>query len=157
MNIKLHLAVVLTLGLSACSATVKDKPSQAVIPNQSMSEKISKPHVKEDTRIKSFTAYGVGKTPWRAEVKGNANEKGNKLMLEGENIYTVEFNAERSAYSKGVEFSGSANGIDITLNIHSEICKDNQGNKTEFKATLHYGKKVLEGCAVAGAIEQAPT
>ena len=35
--------------------------------------------------------------------------------------------------------------------------KDDQGNTTEFTATLDYGKQTFKGCAVAGAQEHAPT
>jgi hypothetical protein len=62
--------------------------------------------------------------------------------------------AKRSAYAKGVEFSGKDAGADFTLTIDGrERCNkasDANGNMDrEFSATLRYGKSTYKGCADA--------
>ena len=176
-------AMLLTLGLAACgngveqsgtSAPAASQPSTAGQPPAagaseplaqlaseiraaSEGSKAGADNEQNSGPVKAFTAYGVGKTAWRAVVRGEAEAEGNKLTLEGENIDMVELDATRSAYAKGVEFTADAAGVRVNLNIRSQTCKDDQGNTTEFTATLDYGKQTFKGCAVAGAQEHAPT
>ena len=176
-------AMLLTLGLAACgngveqsgtSAPAASQPSTAgQPPAASASEPLAQlaseiraasegskagaDNEQNSGPVKAFTAYGVGKTAWRAVVRGEAEAEGNKLTLEGENIDMVELDATRSAYAKGVEFTADAAGVRVNLNIRNQTCKDDQGNTTEFTATLDYGKQTLKGCATAGAQEHAPT
>ena len=176
-------AMLLTLGLAACgngveqsgtSAPAASQPSTAGQPPDagaseplaqlaseiraaSEGSKAGADNEQNSGPVKAFTAYGVGKTAWRAVVRGEAEAEGNKLTLEGENIDMVELDATRSAYAKGVEFTADAAGVRVNLNIRSQTCKDDQGNTTEFTATLDYGKQTLKGCATAGAQEHAPT
>ena len=175
-------AMLLTLGLAACgngveqsgtSAPAASQPSTAGQPPaagaseplaqlaseiRSASEGSTADAGEQNSGpVKAFTAYGVGKTAWRAVVRGEAETEGNKLTLEGEHIDMVELDAARSAYAKGVEFTADAAGVPVNLNIRSQTCKDDQGNTTEFTATLDYGKQTFKGCAVAGAQEHAPT
>ena len=87
---------------------------------------------------------------------------GNTVTFEVPEIMTPDgkkhtIKVERSAYAKGVEFYGKDGGQDVNLNIRTGSCKDNNGNENEFTATLSYGDKSYRGCAVAGAIEHAPT
>ena len=175
-------ASLLALGLAACgnsaeqNSTSAPAASQPIAASQPAATGVSEPLAQLASEIRSasegstadageqnsgpvkaFTAYGVGKTAWRAVVRGEAETEGNKLTLEGEHIDMVELDAARSAYAKGVEFTADAAGVPVNLNIRSQTCKDAQGNTTEFTATLDYGKQTFKGCAVAGAQEHAPT
>ena len=176
-------ASLLALGLAACgnsaeqNSTSAPAASQPIAASQPAATGVSEPlaqlaseiraasegskagadNEQNSGPVKAFTAYGVGKTAWRAVVRGEAEAKGNKLTLEGEHIDMVELDAARSAYAKGVEFTADAAGVPVNLNIRSQTCKDDQGNTTEFTATLDYGKQTFKGCAVAGAQEHAPT
>lgn len=102
----------------------------------------------EQGPIKGFTAFGE---TWRAVVSGDTAD------LEGEGITCGVYKTERSAYAKGVEFSGSAHGTDFTLNIRSQPCKDAAGNKYDLTAKLFYGKKTYKGVALPKAMERADT
>ena len=170
-------ALLLALGLAACGNRAEQNNTSAPAASQPRAAGVSEPLAQlaseiraasEGSRagagnklnsgsVKAFTAYGVGKTAWRAVVRGEAEAEGNKLTLEGENIDRLGLDAARSAYAKGVEFTADAAGVRVNLNIRSQTCKDDQGNITEFTATLDYGKQTLKGCAVAGAQEHAPT
>ncbi len=162
-------ALLFTLALSACgeksseSAVSAPASTPASAPAATSSAPIEQPTAAsevvntaaseaadDNVPIKAFTAFG-NKEAWRAVVNGN------QLMLEGEITGDKTLTVERSAYAKGVEFYGKDGGQDVNLNIRTGSCKDNNGNENEFTATLSYGDKSYRGCAVAGAIEHAPT
>lgn len=108
--------------------------------------------VEQDTVVHDFTAYGKLNEPWRIVVKHD-----DQLEIEGTMVREGTLMATRSAYAKGVEFSGDYDGQPLTLNIRSLKCKDSNGHETNFTATFYYGKRTYKGCAVAGAIEHADT
>ncbi|MBS7828916.1 hypothetical protein J7554_07220 [Wohlfahrtiimonas chitiniclastica] len=108
--------------------------------------------VEKDTVVHDFTAYGKLNEPWRIVVKHD-----DQLEIEGVMVREGTLKVTRSAYAKGVEFSGDYDGQPLTLNIRSLKCKDSNGDETDFTATFYYGKRTYKGCAVAGAIEHADT
>lgn len=64
---------------------------------------------------------------------------------------------ERSAYAKGVEFSGTLAGQPLDINIDDRPCTDAGRQRTEFSVTVHHGSRHLDGCAVRGIVPAAPT
>ena len=101
----------------------------------------------------AFTAFGNKEKSWRTVVEGN------KLSVEADFLKptTVTVVASSSADTEGVEYASTVNGQPIILNIRNNICTDDNGYQNEFTATLSYAGKTYQGCAVAGAIETAPT
>ncbi|MDO5628109.1 MAG: hypothetical protein Q4G43_07290 [Mobilicoccus sp.] len=96
----------------------------------------------------AFTAFGTD-TSWRAVVDGT------KLEIEGEGAQTRTVTVERSAFAKGVEFTGTENGAEVALVVRDGECKDASGQDTGMTAKLTQGGKTVEGCAVEGAVERA--
>ena len=164
-------ACVLVLGLSACgdknvaeTADAAVAASEAKVANMApvaASEAVSASEaageVQQSGPVKAFTAFGSKPKGWRVVVRGEAEETGNRLALEGEDLPEAEIDATRSAYAKGVEFSGNVGETAVNLNIRTQECTDSEGNKYDSKATLDFGSTVYEGCAVDGAVEHAPT
>ena len=101
----------------------------------------------------AFTAFGNKEKSWRTVVEGN------KLSIEADflNPTTVMVVGSGSANIEGVEYASTVNGQPIILNIRKNICVDDNGYQNEFTAILSYAGKAYQGCAVAGAIETAPT
>ena len=101
----------------------------------------------------AFTAFGNKGKSWRTVVKGN------KLSVEADflNPTTVMVVGSGSTDTQGVEYASTVNGQPIILNIRKNVCIDDNGYQNEFTATLSYAGKTYQGCAVAGAIETAPT
>ncbi|MFC6203597.1 hypothetical protein ACFPZK_02575 [Psychrobacter urativorans] len=101
----------------------------------------------------AFTAFGNKEKSWRTVVEGN------KLSVEADflNPTTVMVVGSGSTDTQGVEYASTVNGQPIILNILKNICIDDNGYQNEFTATLSYAGKTYQGCAVAGAIETAPT
>lgn len=169
-------AIGLVLGLGACgsqSQEAEPAASQASMAaassavSQTASEAsaaasvatASEPHTQQtqtDGPIASFTAFG-SQPAWRAVLRGKAEDSGNRLSLEGEKLPTTELDTERSAFAKGADFIGNVGDAAVNLNIRTQDCTDSEGNQYELTATLDYGDKTYKGCAVAGAVEQAPT
>ncbi|MDO5639978.1 MAG: hypothetical protein Q4G28_08930 [Neisseria sp.] len=168
-------ACALALALSACGGEKAAEPAAADTPASAVVQAASDApaadvaassmatasdggnEVQQSGPIASFTAFGSHPEGWRAVLRGNAEESGNRLMLEGENLPAGEIETTRSAYAKGVEFSGSAGETAVGLNIRSQDCTDEQGNRYDFTATLDYGSKTFRGCAEAGMVAHAPT
>ena len=106
----------------------------------------------EEGAVTRFKANGFSPA-WRAEVDG----KTVKLDVPEHGRVDPGFttvSAERSAYSKGVEFSGKDAGVDFTLNIDGRVRCDKASDENgkmgrEFSATLQYGKTTYKGCADA--------
>lgn len=102
--------------------------------------------------VTRFSANGFSPA-WRAEVDGDTV----KLDVPEQKRVDPGFTtvpAKRSAYAKGVEFSGKDAGVDFTLTIDGrERCNkasDANGKMDrEFSATLRYGKSTYKGCADA--------
>ena len=72
--------------------------------------------------------------------------------IAGERKVTVE----RSAFAKGVEFTGRDGKTPVALTVKSGTCLDDGGD-TGMEATLTIGDRQLVGCAVEGAIPHADT
>ena len=108
----------------------------------------------KDTVVRNFTAFsGDGENGWRAVIRNNRME----LETIKGNEYYRRIPVKRSAYAKGVEFSGKTRFGEVTLNINGQRCRDHNGRMNEFTAKLYYRGKVLKGCAVRGAYGHAPT
>lgn len=100
----------------------------------------------------AFTAYG---NTWRAVVdRGVLRVEGNSKALRGIN---GPIKVKRSAFAKGVEFTGRSKGRTIALVVRAGQCKDTAGQNTGQRATLTIGKQRLTGCAVPGAKQTANT
>ena len=106
--------------------------------------------------VREFTAFGTisENEGWRAVIK-----KSNlSLELTKNNEFYRKIKVKRSAYAKGVEFTGViSSGNQVTININGKRCIDRNGNTNEFTATLYYKGKIMKGCAVRGAFGYAPT
>lgn len=98
----------------------------------------------------AFTAYGRN-TPWRAVV-----QKGT-LTTEGPSVGEHTLRVTRSAWSKGVQFTGSDRGQKFSLVVRPGACVDGSGQDTGQVATLSVGNRQLSGCAVSGAYPHANT
>lgn len=168
------IITVLSLGLllSACGHSDKEEASQASTAPATASSVASQKEVSQQSTssdstkqenpttgaeqtsavnqgpIMEFTAYGA-QPSWRAVIKDE------QLSLEGEGLEEGSYTVERSAYAKGVEYFGRTATHEFSLGIRSQDCHDTAGQKTPFTVSFTYGKKVLKGCAVAGAFEQA--
>lgn len=107
-----------------------------------------------DTPGTSFTAFGR-RTPWRAVVADGV------LTTEGPSAGQHSVAVTRSAFSRGVEFTGTETTAGahepVSLVITSDTCRDGQGQDTGMTAVLTVGNHQLRGCAVAGAIPHADT
>ena len=99
----------------------------------------------------AFTAFGNKGKSWRTVVKGN------KLSVEADFLKPTTVVVVGSANTNGFEYESTINGQPIILNIRKNICIDDNGYQNEFIATLSYAGRTYQGCAVAGAIEIAPT
>lgn len=105
---------------------------------------------KNTTDTPSFTAFGT-QSAWRAVM-----EKG-QLSLEGEEIPYQIFSVRHLALAKNSAFYGRKGKETVFLNIRNLSCKDRNGYSNGYTAILVYKGNVMKGCAVAGAIEYAPT
>ncbi|MDO5056142.1 MAG: hypothetical protein Q4E06_02295 [Lautropia sp.] len=104
----------------------------------------------EDTVVRQFTAYGVGSS-WRLLIDGDT------AHTEGPELPAARVLLERSAYARGVEFSGTLAGQPLDININGRPCTDASRQRTEFSVTVHHGSRRLKGCAVRGIVPAAPT
>ena len=109
------------------------------------------PTIEVPVALLAFTAAGNKEKSWRALVEGN------KLSIEAEFLEPTTIVVVGSATTEGVEYESTVNGQPIILNIRKNICIDDNGYQNEFTAILTYAGKAYQGCAVAGAIEIAPT
>lgn len=110
----------------------------------------------KDTVVRDFTAAGniSENEGWRVVIKRNRMS----LELTKNNEFHRKIKVKRSAYAKGVEFTGfTSSGSEVTININGKPCVDSNGNTNEFTAKLYYKGKVMQGCAVRGAFGYAPT
>lgn len=102
--------------------------------------------------ITRFKANGFSPA-WRAEVDGETV----RLDMPEHGRVDPGFTtvpATRSAYSKGVEFTGRDGDVEFTLNIDGRMRCNKAGDEDgrldrEFGATLQYGKVTYKGCADA--------
>ena len=103
----------------------------------------------------AFTAFGNKGKIWRIVIEGN------ELSIEANFLKpttaTVTVVGSGSVNTEGVEYASTVNGQPIVVNIKNNLCIDDNGYQNEFTATLSYAVKTYQGCAVAGAIETAPT
>ena len=161
MLLRTCAATVLALTLAACggaqSGSDTSAPASApaadaiTVPASAPADtSAASAQASEDTVLTAFTAFGGNNSAWRAVVNND------QLSIEGTELKAATITVERSAYAKGVEFSGEDQGRKIGLNIRSEPCTLD-GHENEFTATLDVGDKTFKGCAVAGAQEHAPT
>lgn len=97
----------------------------------------------------AFTAYGLT-VAWRATVRDGV------LKTEGPVVGEHTVKVERSAFAKGVDFTGRDGRTEITLTVKSGTCVD-PGGDTGLEAILSVADRQLTGCAVEGAIEHADT
>lgn len=140
---------------SAQSATPEPvtKSGQATKPGRSTTSgqatQSAKPAPPADAGM-AFTAYGRN-TPWRAVVR-----KGT-LTTEGPSVGEHTLRVTRSAWSKGVRFTGSEGGQKFSLVVRPGTCVDGSGQNTGQVATLSVGNRQLSGCAVSGAYPRANT
>lgn len=110
----------------------------------------------KDTVVREFTVFGgVSENEgWRVVIKRNRLS----LELAENNEFHRKIRVKRSAYAKGAEFTEvTSSGDEVTININGKPCVDSNGNTNEFTATLYYKGKVMQGCAVRGAFNYAPT
>lgn len=124
----------------ADSTTTPARPSESGTPAPAKGDK-------SDTAEPgtAFTAYGQS-VAWRAVV-----DKG-VLTTEGPVVGERTIQVERSAFAKGVDFTGKDGRTEITLTVQSGSCIDSAGD-TGMKAILSVGDRRLQGCAVEGVYE----
>lgn len=132
----LAAAMAASVGGMAVAAPVSATPSAAI------QTKTSAVPVKAAPGT-AFTAYDH---TWRAVVS-----KG-RLSLEGKRLPARSVKVSRSAFAKGVEFTGRHRGTEVALVVRSGRCVDVTGENTGMRATLQYGRRVLRGCAVPEAL-----
>lgn len=99
-----------------------------------------------------FSANGFSPA-WRAAVDGDTVKLDVPEHARVDPGFTT-VKAERSAYAKGVEFSGKDGATDFVLTLDGRTRCEKAGDadgKTdrEFNATLTYGKTIYRGCADA--------
>ncbi|MDN3399828.1 hypothetical protein QL919_13940 [Psychrobacter sp. APC 3426] len=105
----------------------------------------------------AFTAFGntAKEKIWRIVIEGN------ELSIEANFLKpttaTVIVVGSGSVNTEGVEYASTINGQPIVVNIKNNLCIDDNGYQNELTAILTYAGKAYQGCAVAGAIEIAPT
>lgn len=101
----------------------------------------------------AFTAFGNKEKIWRIVIEGN------ELSIEANFLKptTAIVIVVGSVNTEGVEYASTVNGQPIVVNIRNNLCIDDNGYQNEFTAILTYAGKAYQGCAVAGAIEIAPT
>ena len=103
----------------------------------------------------AFTAFGNKGKIWRIVIEGN------ELSIEANFLKpttaTVTVVGSGSVNTEGVEYASTVNGQPIVVNIKNNLCIDDNGYQNELTAILTYAGEVYQGCAVAGAIEIAPT
>ena len=103
----------------------------------------------------AFTAFGNKGKIWRIVIEGN------ELSIEANFLKpttaTVTVVGSGSVNTEGVKYASTVNGQPIVVNIKNNLCIDDNGYQNEFTAILTYAGKAYQGCAVAGAIEIAPT
>ena len=105
-------------------------------------------------RCGEFTAFGsVSENEgWRVAIKRNRLS----LELTENNEFHRKIRVKRSAYAKGVEFTGFTSlGDEAAININGKPCVDSNGNTNEFTATLYYKGKVIQDYPEVGAILDA--
>lgn len=141
----LILIALLAAGMPYLNGGGADKPAEQQ--NAPAQEAISE-DAGESGPSDGYTAFAY---TWRAVVSGDT------IDLEGEGITEGVYKVERSAYAKGVEFFGNANGVDFTLNIFPQKGTDDNGFKYDLGAKLFYGKKTYKGVAIPKAYERADT
>lgn len=123
------------------------RPGQA--PKTGQATRSAKPTQPADAGT-AFTAYGRN-TPWRAVVQKRT------LTTEGPSVGEHTLRVTRSAWSKGVQFTGSEGGKKFSLVVRAGTCVDGSGQDTGQVATLSVGNRQLTGCAVSGAYPHANT
>lgn len=113
------------------------------------------PTIEAPVASAAFTAFGNKGKIWRIVIEGN------ELSIEANFLKpataTVTVVGSGSVNIEGVEYASTVNGQPIVVNIKNNLCIDDNGYQNEFTAILTYAGKAYQGCAVAGAIEIAPT
>ena len=147
------LAVPACLMLVACgqpstpaAQSVPAAPVQPVAEAPEVQPAETPPVAESEGPIRVFTALGGkdAEATWRVVVEDE------RLTLSGKQLPVQgSFDAERSAYAKGVEFSGELEGMAVMLNIHGQACPLD-GLSFEFSATLDIADQTWRGCAMAG-------
>ncbi|MDO5697467.1 MAG: hypothetical protein Q4G51_05780 [Dermatophilus congolensis] len=130
------------------STTAPARPSESGLPAPAKSDSSSTGNNNGTDSAEpgtSFTAYGQS-VAWRAVV-----DKG-VLTTEGPVVGERKVEVERSAFAKGVDFTGKDGRTEITLTVQSGSCIDSAGD-TGMKAILSVGDRRLQGCAVEGGYE----
>ncbi|WP_455550018.1 hypothetical protein, partial [Acinetobacter harbinensis] len=103
----------------------------------------------------AFTAFGNKEKIWRIVIEGNELSIEANFLKPTTAIVIVV--GSGSVNTEGVEYASTVNGQPIVVNIRNNLCIDDNGYQNEFTAILTYAGKAYQGCAVAGAIEIAPT
>ena len=103
----------------------------------------------------AFTAFGNKGKIWRIVIEGNELSIEANFLKPTTAIVIVV--GSGSVNTEGVEYASTVNGQPIVVNIRNNLCIDDNGYQNEFTAILTYAGKAYQGCAVAGAIEIAPT
>lgn len=72
------------------------------------------------------------------------------LRVHGAGLKGQRIKVTRSAFAKGVEFTGRYRGKKVELVVRGARCIDKAGKSTGQRATLSYGKRVVRACAISG-------
>lgn len=92
-----------------------------------------------------YAYVATGSEPdWTVQVTSD-----NKLIfLTPNNTDGVALSAERSAYAKGVEYTGTHNNKPFHLNLNGKSCNDTMSDKSyDMTATFEFNGEKYTGCA----------
>lgn len=139
-----------TMTLKGMAYTGCASPASDRVPAEDGSPQVVMPG--DGSPMRRFSANGFSPA-WRAEVDGDTVKLDVPEHARVDPGFTT-VKAERSAYAKGVEFSGKDGATDFVLTLHGRTRCEKAGDADgkidrEFNATLIYGKTTYRGCADA--------
>lgn len=151
---RLNMVAMTLIALAACSSqseTTAPTPVSKSIqtsPTQNTTQLTTKLNKAEsaDTQQQGFAYRVRGTEPfWGVDV----NADNTLVFSTPDNIEGTLFKAERSAYAKGVEYTGTHEGKEFHLNLNGKSCSDMMSDQTyDMIATFKYQGIIYKGCAI---------
>lgn len=170
----ISLTIIATLALTACSQTKQETNSAESTENQTNAAEVSNTNDSvanatasdatvspetNDTNVATATAPATNaeteNTGFAYVAQGNEpdwsiNVQANNILVFStpDNSDGIKLNAERSAYAKGVEYTGNHEGKQFHLNLKGDQCEDTMsGQKYDMTAVFEFNGVKYSGCA----------
>lgn len=154
INAKTNFVKVSSVGLlsvlimTACSQQAEQKSStnnnSATVVAQEKTPSVATASA-DASATRGFSYSAIGNEPdWAVEVHAD----GMLTFFTPENMDGTKLNAQRSAYAKGVEYTGTHEGKAFHLNLNGAACNDSMSDTAyDMTATFEFDGRTYKGCA----------